>query len=222
MKPLVILRPEPGASATAAAARKAGLDLLVLPLFEIEPIQWSAPEAGDFDGLLLTSANAIRFGGLALAALRSLPVHAVGEATAAVARDFGFEVETVGSSGVDALLCCLPPDLRLLHLCGEDRRLPATARHEIVAVPVYRAAELPCPAELAQIEEAVVLVHSPRAGARLNALAGRVRERISIAAISANAAAAAAGGWQRVEIASEPSERALLALAARLCQNRQP
>ena len=63
MKRLLVLRPEPGASATAAKARALGLEPIAIPLFKTEAVEWEAPEASAFDGLLLTSANAIRCGG---------------------------------------------------------------------------------------------------------------------------------------------------------------
>ena len=51
---------------------------------------------------MLTSANAIRHGGAGLERLRSLPVHAVGEATAAAAREAGFAVAGIGEGGCRA------------------------------------------------------------------------------------------------------------------------
>jgi uroporphyrinogen-III synthase len=222
MRPLVILRPEPGASATADAARHLGLKPIVIPLFRIEPIAWTAPDPSDFDGLLFSSANAVLAGGPALANYRDLPAYAVGEATAAAAREEGFRVETVGTGGIDALLDLLPPDLGLLHLCGADRRRPGDHPQTILTVPVYRSAELPLPDNFGTAEGAVLAVHSPRAGARLAELAveaGLLRESTSIAAISAEAATAVGEGWQQVEAASERNDQALLALAARLCQN---
>ena len=48
------------------------------------------------------------------------------------------------------------------------------------------------------------------------------RGAISIAAISAAAAVAAGEGWAAVAIADKPTDEALLALAARLCNNPQP
>src|SRR5687767_8581448 len=89
MRRLAILRPEPGASATVSRAAAIGLDAFAMPLFEIEPLAWEAPEPTAFDALLLTSANAVRCGGQALERLRGLPVHAVGEATAEAARRAG-------------------------------------------------------------------------------------------------------------------------------------
>jgi uroporphyrinogen-III synthase len=217
MRRLVILRPEPGASATAERARAMGLEPVAMPLFEVEPVNWEAPDAGSFDALLLTSANAVRHGGEALQKLRQLPVHAVGEATAAVAREAGFDIASTGDAGVERLLGSIESDVRLLHLCGEHRT-ETQAKQAITAIPVYRATELSPPDDFRQIEGQVAAVHSPRAGKRLAEVAID-RSTVRIAAISEAAASAAGAGWERCEAAATPDEAALLALAARLCDN---
>ena len=221
MRRVIVLRPEPGATETVRRASERGLDALSLPLFEIEPISWSSPDPDSFDALLLTSANAVRWGGIGLCAFRQLPVHAVGETTAEAAVEAGFEVASAGESGVDELLASLDPNLRLLHLCGEDRRVPAI-QHSIVAVSVYRSKQLPSRTELGQAEGSVVLVHSPRSGQRFAQIVdelGLDRERICIAAISPAAEEAVGRGWAAIEAAERPNDDALLALALRLCNN---
>jgi uroporphyrinogen-III synthase len=224
MRRIVVLRPEPGASATVARARHNGLDAVALPLFEVGPVSWSVPDPGEYDALLLTSANAVRHGGAGLARLRGLPVHAVGDATAEAASSAGFAVASAGDCGVDALLSAMEPGLKLLHLCGKDRKMPANARQEIASVVVYRSDERPV-ADLSAAMGSVALVHSPRAGARFARLvdeAGLDRGAIAVVAISPAAAAAMGDGWQAVEIAERPSDDALLALAERLCNKPAP
>lgn len=215
MRPLLVLRPEPGASATLERARQLGLDATAVPLFEIEPVEWTAPDPGSFDALLLTSANAVRFGGEQLVALRGLPVHAVGDATAEAARGSGFDIASAGEAGVDRLLSSIEPELRLLHLTGEHHRSPEAPRQAITRTPVYRARAIERP-DLSAASGSVVLVHSPRAGQRLAELVGS-RNAILIAAISPATAAAMGDGWGALEIADRPSDESLLALAARLC-----
>ena len=220
MKRVLVLRPEPGASATVERARERGLDAVAIPLFEIEPLPWDAPEASGFDGLLLTSANAIRCGGEGLKSLRGLPVYAVGEATAAAARDAGFDVAATGDAGVDRLLGSIDPELRLLHLAGEDRKAPTDARQEITSLVVYRAA----PKDRVDPKDArdsVALIHSPRAAARFAEVAGSDKQSITIAAISREAADAAGPGWAEIHAADAPNDEALLVLAERLC-NKVP
>jgi len=218
----VIVRPEPGASTTAAAARKLGLETILLPLFAIEPVAWTAPDPGQFDALLLTSANAVRFAGDRLETLRALPAYCVGEATAAEARGAGLSVEAVGPGRVDRLLESLPHELRLLHLCGFHRKEPKSPAQAIHFIPVYEAVELPVADGLGRIEGSVVAIHSPRAGARLSELVkGQQlnRKTILLTAISRDAAESAGPGWGTVEAAADPCDSALLAIAARLCNN---
>lgn len=220
MKPVAVLRPEPAASATAERARALGLAVLKLPLFALEARSWEVPESRGFDGLLVTSANVIRLAGEKLGHLASLPIFAVGEATAAAARASGLDVAQVGNGGIDTLLQSLPAECNLLHLCGEDRREPLSASQRITPVVVYEAVALSGP-DLSRLPGAVALVHSPRAGQRLAELT-HDRALTSIAAISPAAAAACGGGWHDIAAAARPDEQALLSLAARMCQESQP
>jgi uroporphyrinogen-III synthase len=183
-------------------------------LFAIVPVAWAMPR-GAFDGLLLTSANAVRHAG----PLPDLPVHAVGEATAQAARTSGARVVSVGTGGVEALLARVDPALRLLHLAGEDR-VPVPVGRSVAAVTVYRAEPLDLPPP-AIVEGAVLLVHSPAAGRRVSEVDCR-RERVRIAAISPAAAMACGTGWERLEAAAEPADAALLSLGAELCKEQAP
>ena len=214
---IVVLRPEPGASATVASARVLGLEATAIPLFQIEPIDWVATDGAEFDGLLLTSANALRFGGEPLQQLRRLPVYAIGEATAVAAQEAGFNVIATGKAGVAELVGSIAPDLRLLHLCGADRTESARRGPAITAVVTYRAKAIADP-DMSSLTGSVALIHSPRAGRRLAELVEE-RSSISIAAISPAAAEAVGAGWQSVASAERPTNDALLALAARLCNN---
>jgi uroporphyrinogen-III synthase len=212
MRPLIVLRPEPGASRTAAQAAEMGLDARLVPLFFIVPIPWSAPDPAGLDGLVLTSANAIRHGGEELGKLQHLPVYAVGQATASLARAAGFDVASVGEGGGRDMT--LPAGKKLLHLAGADHGQIAAAQ----TIAVYEARPIDEPARLAEIKDCVAAVHSSRAGARLAELVDD-RSTVRIAAISAAAAKACGGGWRQVEAAFQPNDSALLALAARLCES---
>lgn len=225
MRRLIVLRPEPGASATVERARALGLEATSMPLFKVESVAWTPPEAGGFDALLLTSANAVRHAGDQLHAVRGLKAYAVGEATAEVAREAGFDIAATGSSGVERLLSSLEADMKLLHLCGEDR-IEFEARQQIEPVVVYRSCPIPRPEGFDRaLAGATAAVHSPRSGRRLAELASEAgvdRNTIRIAAISATAAAAAGDGWERLQAADRPDDEALLALAARLCDKPDP
>lgn len=215
MRPLVILRPEPAASRSAAKAAALGLRVVAMPLFEVAPVDWTAPDPAGFDGLVLTSANAVRHGGAGLDRLKSLPVHAVGEATAEAARAAGFAIAATGAGGVEGLR--LPPGQRLLHLAGRDHRAIAGA----TTIIVYEARPTAPPDGMDRLAGSVVAVHSPAAARRLAELVEE-RAAVAIAAISSAAAEACGPGWQCVEAAAEPSDSALLALAARLCESAAP
>ena len=218
MRKLLLLRPEPGLSASVERASALGLEVIACPLFEVEPVPWKAPEPAEFDALLLTSANSVRHGGAELDRLKALPVHEVGVATATAAHEAGFSVETVGEGDIADLLSRVPPMLRLLHLAGEDHR--ATDDPRIERRIVYRSAAIAQP-QLPSLEGLVVAVHSPRAGMRLAELA-EIRGATGIAAISNAAADACGGGWEQVEVADRPNDNSLLALAARLCHTSSP
>ena len=218
MRKVIVLRPEPGASETLAKARELGLEPVSVPLFDIEAMDWAMPD-GAFDGVLLTSANAVRQAGDALQELRALPAYAVGDATAEAARDAGFDIKATGDAGVERLLGSIDQELRLIHLCGEDRK-QVTARQEITPVAVYRSKAVVGP-KLDRLNGNVVLVHSPRAGARLGELV-EDKSDIAIVAISKAAADAAGGGWESVQAANEPTDDAMLALAAELCNKPHP
>lgn len=217
MRPVVLLRPEPGAGESAAKAVAMGLTAVREPLFELVRVPWRVPDAGQFDALLMTSANAARFGGPGLERLHALPVHAVGAATAKAARATGFSVASEGGAGVDVLLAGLPRGVRLLHLAGAHRRAPQAHGAHIVALTVYRSAATdPSPGFADRMDGTVVAVHSRRAGERLAELITNRRATV-VVAISAEVAAAVGAGWERVVVAARPSDAALLALAAELC-----
>lgn len=222
MRRLAVLRPEPGASQTLERARALGLEAFALPLFTVEPVGWNCGDRDEFDAILLTSANAIRYAGKGLGGLAHLPVYAVGTATAEAAREAGMRVAWSGRSGASDLIASLEPGLRLLHLAGEDRiEHQPPAGVQIESVTVYRARPLPNRTGLRTIEGSVALVHSPRAGRRLAELAEGAaldRRTVIIAAISPAAAAAAGAGWGGSVAAETPSDNALLALAAKLCK----
>ena len=221
MRRLFVFRPEPAASRTVEKAKAMGLAVTAIPLFELKAIDWALPDASKFDGLLLTSANAVDLAGEKLERLRALPVHAVGEVTAVAARVAGLGVATVGNGGVDDLLAQIGPEERLLHLCGEDRRQPMASRQQVTFVPVFRAKVRSDFGGMAEkLRGQVAVLHSPRAAQRLAELIqGDARSTVRIAAISHATADAAGQGWAEVQGAEKPSDTVLLALAARLCKS---
>lgn len=223
---IIVLRPQPGATATAQALRGIGHEPLVTPLFAIEPVAWTPADPQAYDALLVGSANVFRHGGPALADLKGLPVYAVGGKTARMASDLGFRVRGQGTGGLAAMLPMLVEDghLHVLRLAGEDRvDLPAS-RLAIDTRIVYRSRALPMPDALAGAlaEPAIVLLHSARAAQHFGALvdsAGIDRAHISLALFAPALVDAAGDGWAAVRIASSADDRALLDVVATLCQH---
>ena len=210
MRTIVILRPEPGASATAVRAQAEGLDAIAIPLFAVQATEWSAPDADDLDGLVVTSANAFRHGGDELDKLKGLPVHAVGEATARAAHDAGFAVASVGEGGAKELGEVLSPG-RYVHLTGVHHMTIAG----VPAHPCYVSVEIEPPPSLEALAGGIALVHSPRAGARLAKLVGERRD-ITIIAISDAAASASGEDWEAVLVPDRKRDDAMIALAAEI------
>ena len=228
MRPLYLFRPEPGWSVTAETARGMGLTVRGAPLFEIEPVEWTAPSADGYDGLLVGSANVFRHGGIQLETLTLLPVHAVGETTADAARSAGFLIGRTGGGGLQGLLDDLSGrNLRLFRLAGEE--------HVELAVPdgiaidtrvVYRAvsADLPEDEVAALRNGGVVALHSGAAARILDAEFDRHgidKLLFDLVAIGPRVADLAGSGWRSVEIPSTPDDSEMLALAKGLCQTSQ-
>lgn len=222
---LLILRPEPGASATLAAARERGFDALAFPLFAVRPLAWEPLARGAIDALLLGSANALRHAGTGLADYRGLPAYCVGDTTARAARDAGLAVAATGVGGLQNLLAMLQPGhRRLLRLAGRERvALDVPEDVTVVTREVYASEALPTPAGLHPLldDRALVLLHSAEAAARFAALcdeAGIVRRNLRLAAIGPRVAARAGTGWRALRSADNPDDAALLALAQEMCQ----
>jgi uroporphyrinogen-III synthase len=219
---VLILRPQPGADATAARARALGLRPVVVPLFVVEPLLWEAPDRGGFDAVMFTSANAVRHGGEGLEAFLGLPCYAVGGATATAARQAGFLDVRIGPDDMAGLVAMMAAERvrAAFHPCGRDRIALAQPPVRITSVPVYASEAVDRLAETARavLHQAAVLIHSPRAGALFGRFVEDDRQEVSIVAISDAAAAAAGEGWKQVAVAAWPRDEALLELAAKLCQ----
>ncbi|WEJ98997.1 MAG: uroporphyrinogen-III synthase [Candidatus Sphingomonas phytovorans] len=211
-----VLRPEPGNAATAGRIEALGLRAIRLPLFEIRTLDWAVLDPAAFDALLLTSANAVHFGGVGLDSLRHLPVLAVGARTAEISRAAGFDVMAFGESDAAALLARDHGIARALHLGGRERSVEEGG-WITRAIAVYASEPLPVTAaQLGPLEGSIALLHSARAAIRLGELAeehGLARSSIAIAAFSPAVASAAGSGWKWVAIAAAPNDAALIEAA---------
>jgi uroporphyrinogen-III synthase len=217
----VVLRPAPGDAETAARLEAAGLEAVQLPLFAVMPLPWTVPN-GTYDALLLTSANAVRHAGRGLDALRALPVAAVGAATAEAATAAGLDVQVTGDRDATTAVTLAHARgwRRIVRLAGQDR----TVLPDVTDVPVYASAPVdPVAGALRVAEGSVVLLHSARAARYFASLSERddiARSLVRVAALSDAIAEAAGTGWDRVAIASAPTDTALVAAAATLAIDR--
>lgn len=184
-KPVRVLltRPEPGASRTAALLLQQGFLPISLPLTEIRRVDAVVSDAG-YDAVAVTSANAMRCASPALIApFRHLPCLAVGGQTAIACRAAGFTDVIEGSGNAAELAGCViertVAGASVLYLCGFPRKptleaILRTAGREVDAVEVYRAVRL-IPEEkqrqlLAQGGFDAALVYSPESAAALREL----------------------------------------------------
>jgi uroporphyrinogen-III synthase len=149
---LLVTRPEPDCSRTAATLRARGHDVMLAPLLHVAPDPDANLGPGPWAALLITSANAVRAitAHPRRAALKGLRVYAVGRRSAEAARDAGF-ADVVSADGDAADLARLvaadPPAAAgkpLLWLAGEERAADlaaALAPHGLTVrtVVAYRA-----------------------------------------------------------------------------------
>jgi uroporphyrinogen-III synthase len=224
--PLLIVRPEPGAAMTAKRAIAEGWQGVISPIFAIEQVAWTAPDPAGYDALIVTSANAVRQAGPALDRYRSLPVYAVGGATARALKRAGFKTIRTGRGDAAALLALAAEDgiTSALHLAGADHR---DAEHDAIRLDrhiVYRSAPLPAlnrsAIDMLGKGGAIVLLHSGRAGQHFAELCdhhGIQRSDVALAALSPAILESAGAGWSAAVAAETPDDVALLAAAARLC-----
>ena len=234
---LLVTRPEPDGERTAAALRARGHDVMLAPLLDVEPMPEADLGPGPWDGVLITSANAVR----AIAAhhrkaeLLGRPLYAVGRRSAEAARAAGF-ADVVSADGDAAdlarLVAARPgrPQVRLplLYLAGEDRAADlagALAAQGVATrtVVVYRAVvatSLPADVKDALAGGAVdgVLHYSPRSADAFTALALAALidlKQLTTKHYCVSAAVAAPlrqAGAPAILVAARPDESSLLAL----------
>ena len=221
--PVLAIRPEPGLSSTLALGRRMGLTMHGFALSRVVPVEWEVPSLQRFDALLIGSANAMRLGGENLDRLTSLPVHAVGEATAREARAAGFEIERLGKGGLQTVLDMVTPPVHYLRLVGNEYvelDWPEGASFEPIQVyAVQPRSFLEKPAQLLK-QDVVVLLHSAAMTRQFVSECDRLgvdRSRVTLAAMGSRIVEPAGEGWRAIHIAAEPSDEALLSMVRELC-----
>jgi uroporphyrinogen-III synthase len=230
MRRVLVTRPEPGASATAQVLRSAGFDPAALPLTEVRPLPADEFEMPTIDAVAVTSANALRHASHSLLArITTLPLYAVGEATADTAGDAGFSNVVAGpgdAAGLAAAMgAVLAPGSVVLYLCGKVRKpdfeqglrgrgIRVITLETYDTVPVLVAdGDLK---RLGSEQLLAVLVHSAEAAKALAALAtrptvARLFEGTLLVAISRRAAAPAEAVFAgRIVVARDPTDAAMI------------
>ncbi len=227
---VLITRPEPGASETAARVAALGYIAIVAPLLQILPRRAALPPPGRTQAILVTSGNAI-------AALPrthlQLSLFAVGEATAARARVAGFAqvISADGDAGALAALVARSCDRArgaLLLATGRDQGMALAARLRASGYTVNRrvvyaaepVASLPVTARAALTAGTLtaVMVFSAATARqcvrllRVAQLDEAVRSVDALAIGQPAAVALRALPWRRVLTAARPNQDAMLAL----------
>ncbi len=126
MMRLLVTRPLPDAAKQAERLQTLGHEALVAPMLEVRFLDARLPSLAAMQGLIATSRNALRAleaGGTMQDALQ-LPLFAVGDATAGLARKLGFREVYEGPGRAEALppliaSHCAPDGGALMHLAGE-------------------------------------------------------------------------------------------------------
>jgi uroporphyrinogen-III synthase len=230
---LLLTRPSHDAERTGAALRARGHSVVIASLLDIQPIADAEIDAGPWAAVLVTSANAAH----AISrhsrrdVLLGVPVFAVGERSAQTFGDVGFTSVTSADGNVIALAKLVAARLRtparLLYLAGEERSgdLAGVLRAQgfaVETVVVYRAVtaeQFPPAAADALASGLDGVLHYSRRSAQTYVEAARHSDMLAKAlglahyCLSAQVAEPlAAAGAERISIAAQPNEAALLAL----------
>ena len=239
---VLVTRPHPDGETTAEALRARGFEVLLAPMLRFEPVAFSDDAEVDYGAVIATSANALRAiePQLAASRLTKLPLFAVGERTASLARKAGFS-NVIAAQGDAAglrdlvLECVRARALKkasvLLYLAGADLSRDLAGElgergFSVVTQTTYRmipVASLPravCDAFAGKAVEAVL--HYSRRSARAFLEAVRA-DGVEISALAIphgciSAAVAAVlrdAGATQLAVAATPDENALFEALAR-------
>lgn len=167
-----ITRTAAGAQKTARAVETLGYEALIAPVLRVVPLK-PVIDPHSFDAVIFTSRNGVEAFS-SLCSRRALIAWCVGDATAAAARQHGFQTVISADGDVDNLIALISRDSdrhsRLLHAAPREpagdlcQTLHADG-FQISEATVYETCPvLPplSPTELARIRH--VLIHSPRGG----------------------------------------------------------
>ena len=232
MTRVLVTRPREDAAGLVTALAARGHEAVLEPLLTIVPreaVDWPAGHR-QAQALVVSSANGVRAFARA-DSRRGLPVYAVGDASAAAARAFGFERIHSAGGDVHDLAALVreyvdPADGPLLHpaaskVAGDLRGDLARDGYQVLRVVLYDAlpSETLSPESTRALDEGsveVVTLFSPRTAAAFASLvtsAGLTQACAGITALCLSAAVAAEVrgiGWRSVIVARRPDQAALL------------
>jgi len=229
---LLVTRPALDAGPLSDLLTAAGHTVLLDPLLSIRFRDRSVLDLDGATGLLFTSGNGVR-AFAALSKVRNLPVYAVGDRTATLARELGFAGVESADGDVAALVALVrlhrkPEDGLLVHVSGHDVAGELAQSLEGAGYSIRRAVlyDAEPAADLAPATRTAlgtgtldgVLLFSPRTARHfvalmhLSGLSGR-SQRMTAWCLSPAVAKALDGlKLAQVLVASEPTQSALLSL----------
>ena len=231
---MLVTRPDTDAARTQARLGALGIDSEALPLLDCVPLASSLPEPKGFAALAVTSANALealhRRG--VLGGFLGLKVFAVGERTAATARELGFADVVATGGTLDHLVAAIAgaelqgpvfyPSAR--HPSGDLARSLAAFGVLVVTTRVYdmRMIEAVPDGVVKRLNSgrfAAALFYSKRTAEAFVSLLGsrleaRAKSRLGMLCLSEQVASPLiAARFIRIGLADHPNEAAMMALA---------
>lgn len=231
---MLVTRPEPDASETAARLGALGIEGMPCPLLVHQTLPASLPDPDGFAAIALTSTNALRAlreRGV-LERYRKLPVYAVGGRTAAAAKALGFKAVTQADGGFTALAELLAhaplkgpifyPAAR--ELAGDLAKSLAPFGRMVITAEVYamnpvEALPLTAAGGFATGSIGAVLLYSKRTAETFVRLADPHIDRLERREIGMLCLSEAVAEplfdahFVRVSLAEQPSEQAMMGLA---------
>ena len=241
---IITIRPEPDACRDVDWLRRYQVPAIAVPLMRAEKQSFDLSDTPPFQAIIFTSRHAVAaiagIDGTAsidkmamLAALRSLPVYAVGRRTALTARQAGFDHVTIGPGDGNALVSLVVANLNpnageILWPSASIISFDIASRlayfgYSVRQIPVYamvakRHISSDLPSRLAACSSAAVVAMSARSMKLFSQMldtsqfAG-FRKRITVIASSKAIAAAAGSGWADIIVAKAPRRSRVLAIA---------
>ena len=227
---ILITRPVDDSIEIADLLEEKGYEPVIEPMLEIVPVKADLPK--EFQAIIFTSANAVRLA-KAYDLDKSLPAYCVGNRTASIARDKGWQNVKSAGGNVNDLNLLLEQedfisDLPLLHLAGEDIATPVSVQGtEVLRAAIYQARQAAkfsplCFDLLMKHALVYVLFFSSRSAEAFSLLVRKYGAQEALQGIKALCLSDSVVKslhdlqWQSIECAYKPERQALLDLVDNL------